>query len=382
MRKKDVVLMATVTSFESLPYPSRSELRQFAELFAPLFSASSEEARREAVAALSQCATVPAAVAFFIASQPIAIAAPFLIGSPCLSDETLVAIARMQGGDHARTIAKRAALSPTVLEALVGMRFDRKAAPPTGAAALRTTADADRSRMPRPADIAVSRPGTVPVAIPAGMPADTPAAAEAAAITIATADAAEATRLAREEELRSRIKTMAGHRPEMADDRLGLRHLSDMQASLLVRFARARDMQMFSAVLSDALSASRWLAQRILIDISGRQLATTLKGLYMAEEDALFVLEQVYSHLARVESGERRSVMLWAGLRADECGKRLDAWRRADGYTYASERTSEFALPATQSATDAAHPDASDEDASMARPLRTSASIRRVRSGR
>ncbi len=35
VRKKDVVLMATVTSFEGLTHPSKSELRQFAELFTP-----------------------------------------------------------------------------------------------------------------------------------------------------------------------------------------------------------------------------------------------------------------------------------------------------------------------------------------------------------
>lgn len=96
MRNKDVVLMATVTSFESLPHPSRSELRQFAELFSPLFRASSDEARRQAVAALSQSRHVPPAVAFFIASQPIAVSAPFLTASPCLTNEALITIAKSQ----------------------------------------------------------------------------------------------------------------------------------------------------------------------------------------------------------------------------------------------------------------------------------------------
>src|SRR3546814_4058212 len=112
--RMDVGLMATVTSFESLPHPSKSELRQFAELFAPLFDASSEDARRQAVAALSQSSNVPSAVAFFIASQPISVAAPFLASSPCLDDDTLVIIARMQGAAHARAIVRREKLSPKV----------------------------------------------------------------------------------------------------------------------------------------------------------------------------------------------------------------------------------------------------------------------------
>ena len=127
--------MATVTSFEALPHPSKSELRQFAELFAPLFAASSEEARRQAVAALSQCATVPRAVAYFIASQPISIAAPFLVSSPCLTDDQLITIARSQGGAHARAIVRREHLSPTVIDALVGLRHsepERKTAKTAG----------------------------------------------------------------------------------------------------------------------------------------------------------------------------------------------------------------------------------------------------------
>ncbi|WP_191969520.1 DUF2336 domain-containing protein [Neorhizobium galegae] len=293
MRKKDVVLMATVTSFESLPYPSRSELRQFAELFAPLFSASSEEARRDAVAALSQCKTVPPAVAFFIASQPIAVAAPFLTSSTCLSDDALIAIARTQGEAHARTIVRREALSPTVIDALVGLRYDRN-----------TRRDA-----PENLDALVPR-------------RPTPEMVD------------EAERNTREELLRNRIKALAGHVDRPAADRLGLRNLSPIQEALLVRFARNRETGLFATVLADTLSASRWLSERILLDISGQQLAATLKGLAMEKDDALFILQRLYDHLAAEQDGVTRSASLWDGLDEDECGKRVEAWRRADSYTY------------------------------------------------
>ncbi|WP_170986375.1 DUF2336 domain-containing protein [Rhizobium sp. LC145] len=302
MRRKDVVLMATVTSFESLARPSRSELRQFAELFAPLFSASTEEARRQAVAALSQCPNVPPAVAFFIASQPIAIAAPFLAASACLDDETLVAIARTQGEAHVRAIVRREALSPTVIDALVGLRYPKE----------ETEAETDAE---------------------AGEP-EAPPSVQSEAEVPETAEGKD--RLEREEELREQIKALAAHIDRPASDRLGLRSLTPAQEALLVRFARNREAGFFASVLADALSASRWLSERIMLDISGQQLAATLKGLAMQPADALFILERLYGHLAQRTEGESRAEALWGKLDADECYGRVEAWRRADSYTYAA----------------------------------------------
>ncbi|MFB9951381.1 DUF2336 domain-containing protein [Rhizobium puerariae] len=341
MRKKDVVLMATVTSFESLPYPSRSELRQFAELFAPLFSASSEEARREAVAALSQCRTVPPAVAFFIASQPITVAAPFLISSTCLSDDALITIARTQGEPHARAIVRREALSPTVIDALVGLRFDRTT---------RRGAEED-------AEAAV--PGET--ALNAPLPDDT--RPDEAAPDLAD----DIGRLDREELLRQRIKALAGHIDRPAGDRLGLRNLSPLQEALLVRFARDREMGLFATVLADALSASFWLSERIMLDISGQQLATTLRGLAMEEEDAVFILKRLYDHLSAGQGGVSRAQVLWEALDEDECGRRVEAWRRADRYTYAEPQQQPVASNDR---------DAGDYEAEP-RLIRTTASARR-----
>src|SRR6476661_2578584 len=122
MRRKDIVLMATVTSFEGLPAPNKIELRQFAELFEPLFQNSSEEARRLSVAALSKCVSLPRSTAFFIGCQPISIAATFLATSPAVDDDMLITIARSQGTAHARAIAARKDLSVKVVDALVSLR--------------------------------------------------------------------------------------------------------------------------------------------------------------------------------------------------------------------------------------------------------------------
>lgn len=365
--------MATVTSFEALTFPSKSELRQFAELFTPLFHASTEEARRQAVAALSQCPNVPGAVALFIASQPISIAAPFLVSSPCLSDDLLIMIARTQGADHARAIVRRDQLSPTVIDALVGLRHSeptRTAVPaaeaePKAEAMARTTARTAASDRAATAEAgstagAMTDLSAVAAAETVAAPAATskssktarsartgksaaPAAssAEAAASTVSAATAAE-----REEQLRDQIRRLAAHVNRPSSDRLGLRTITAMQAALLVRFARNREGAHFATTLADILSSSRWLAERILLDLSGRQLATTLLGVGMEAAEAVSVLERLYPHLAKPAPGATRAEQLWNGLVALDCEERIETWRRADSYTFQPDQDVPALAPA------------------------------------
>lgn len=360
-RNKDVVLMATVTSFQALSFPGKSELRQFAELFQPLFAGSSAEARREAVAALSQSPNLPLSIAAFIASQPISIAAPFLASSPALSDDMLIMIARTQGAAHARAIVKRERLSPTVIDALVSLRHALPPRPDTAAPA---------SARAEPQPHAMTEARALPAAQDAGSRfdrimteltmADLPAAvtdavsarrrAEASApvtsgpvtdspVASATSPEAAAAEAgsAREEALRQTIKRMAYQQRPAADDRLGRRQATPLQTALLVRFARAHDGSLFATTLADMLSASRWLAERILLDISGRQLATTLAGVAMEPSEAIFILEHIYPHLARRENGVSRAESLFFGMDADQAEDRIDSWIRADRYTFAGE---------------------------------------------
>lgn len=292
--------MATVSSFEGLQPPTRSELRQFAELFTPLFMASSVEARRQAVAALSQCQQIPQAVALFVGSQPIEIAAPFLTSSQAIDDDTLIAIARMQGSAHSKAIVSRASLSPKVVDALVGLRHVEPKQPPAAPIAA------------QPAEPVIS----------------TPVVAETE-----TDDRRES-----EEQMRERIRQLARHLGDAEGDRLGLRTLSPVQAALLVRFARNREALHFATALADALSASRWLSERIMLDMSGQQLGTTLTSVGMDFLDAVFVLEKLYPHLAEAQHSVTRAWMLLDALEPEECNARVEAWRRADSYTYLPEQ--------------------------------------------
>lgn len=352
-RNKDVVLMATVTSFQALSFPGKSELRQFAELFQPLFAGSSVEARREAVAALSQSPSLPLSIAAFIASQPIAIAAPFLAASPALSDDMLIMIARTQGADHARAIVKRERLSPTVIDALVSLRH---ALPPRPE---KTRTDAAKAAPQEPAKPS-SFDRVMTDLTMADLPGARPGAIVATGTTVAkvepeTSEAkpGDHANHAREEALRQTIKRMAYQQRPAASDRLGRRQATPLQTALLVRFARAHDGGFFATTLADLLSASRWLAERILLDISGRQLATTLSGVAMDDREAIFVLEHIYPHLARRENGESRAEHLFFSIDPDQAEARIDSWIRADRYTFAGEELATVApgQPAAQPAT-------------------------------
>jgi uncharacterized protein (DUF2336 family) len=328
-RNKDVVLMATVTSFQALPFPGKSELRQFAELFQPLYAHSSIEARREAVAALSQSPNLPLSIAALIASQPIAIAAPFLASSPALTDDMLIMIARTQGADHARAIVKRERLSPTVIDALVGLRHALPPRPGRAGKATAETGPAAKQTSPttrNPSSFEQTMADLAMTDLPGALAANQSA-------SVSELDEAD-TRSAREELLRQTIKRLAYQQKPASDDRLGRRQVGPVQTALLVRFARALDGGAFATTLSDLLTSSRWLAERILLDISGRQLATTLAGVAMAEEESIFILEHIYPHLARSEGGESRARTLLASIDPDQAEARIDSWLRADRYTF------------------------------------------------
>lgn len=446
--------MATVSSFEGLQPPTRSELRQFAELFTPLFVASSDDAKRQAVAALSQCAAIPQAVALFIGCQPIAISAPFLIASPAIDDDTLITVARTQGVEHMRAIVSRDALSPRVIDVLVGLRH---AAPKRQVETIEPAPTVDRAEvaealasaaMPFVAleagqvkaiaetasvKVAISEPAfeaaeaVAPVVAEAtpvvdkvvvvaqeaaplvaekasvvtevapvvtetvSVVAATPVAVEVQTVAIETdaevmvvetiavhpveptqtaevppaaaeqqsvqstpspalAETAEtpATGGAREEEVRDTLRGLARHLGRDDNDRLGLRTLSTLQSALLVRFARSREAVAFATALADTLSASRWLAERIMLDTSGQQMATTLTSIGMDFSDAVFVLEKLYPHLAEAQHSVTRAWMVLDALDPEECRDRVEAWRRADSYTYLPEQAPAAPHPATQ----------------------------------
>ncbi len=315
IRKRDVVLMATVTSFEALSTPTRVEMKQFAELFRPLYEQSTPEARRQAVAALSRLETLPQAVCFFVGSQPIATAAIFLSQSIAITDATLIDIARSQGEAHARAIATRANLSPIVVDALAalhdGSSYRRNAKPAEDIALSQADATPDTSTVAPAAEMATEAPA----------PRTGPSTPELA-------------RLAREEALRNELRQLvAAKAPEDVRPAVMLRAADEMHQALMVRFARMRQMPLFARVLTEALDASAGLSERILLDVSGSQLAKTLIALGLRPADTRQILSGIYPHLSQIVDGRNRAFQLVRSLDPADCVARVIAWRRADIYT-------------------------------------------------
>ncbi|RWD53234.1 MAG: hypothetical protein EOS23_09685 [Mesorhizobium sp.] len=114
--KAERLFRAAVSAFCSLTRPSRREIAQLEDLTLPLFANVSVESRRYVAAALSECEYAPAALVRRLCEEPVDIAAPLLIRSCALSDIDLIALIGRHGLPHARAIARRKDLNPTIAQ--------------------------------------------------------------------------------------------------------------------------------------------------------------------------------------------------------------------------------------------------------------------------
>ncbi|TPI73653.1 DUF2336 domain-containing protein [Mesorhizobium sp. B2-8-9] len=114
--KAERLFRAAVSAFCSLTRPSRREIAQLEDLTLPLFDEVSVESRRYVAAALSECDYAPAALVRRLAEEPVEIAAPLLTRSNALSDIDLIALIGRHGLPHARAIARRKELNPTIAD--------------------------------------------------------------------------------------------------------------------------------------------------------------------------------------------------------------------------------------------------------------------------
>lgn len=317
--RKDTLLLAAVSSFEGAVRPRQTDIKQFADLFVPLFLAASDDARRMASAALSRCVNVPRSVSELIISQPVAVAAPFLVHSRDLSDEQIVALIDRLGNDpsaggHARAIARREPLSQPLVDRL--LRLGHPAV--TRVLTLRNLTATEQ---------------LAPVAEVASDTAD---------------DVLPSAAL--EEKLRSQLKALAMRRSQPAP----VAHAPSSKATVaravapadhlgridpeiemrLIRHAERAEAKYFTTALADALSSSFGLAERIMLDVSGRQLAETLVALGLRYTLIVVALERFFPHLAVTDrDGIRRSLAILRTCSFVECVDRIRTWLRADRLT-------------------------------------------------
>ncbi|WP_292621814.1 hypothetical protein [Mesorhizobium sp.] len=114
--KAERLFRAAVSAFCSLTRPSRREIAQLEDLTLPLFANVSVESRRYVAAALSECEYAPTALVRRLCEEPVDIAAPLLIRSRALSNIDLIALIGRHGLPHARAIARRKDLNPTIAD--------------------------------------------------------------------------------------------------------------------------------------------------------------------------------------------------------------------------------------------------------------------------
>ncbi|MEM9104964.1 MAG: hypothetical protein AAGC96_04845 [Pseudomonadota bacterium] len=285
--RKDAALLAAIAGFEALKHPTFHDLRQFANLFIGLFTLTGEKTRRTAAAALSRFDDLPQEICMIVADQPIRISAPFLALNPSISDPVLLQVISRHGGPHARAISRRSSLSKKVVELLSALNDD-----------------------------AVARSLRLRHGIEAPVPAFDPEA-----IAARRAD----------DSLRDRIKDMAlthaNARPAAAGRSA---EIGRPDHSQLVRFAEPTQRQRFKALLARAMGAEEDLADRILLDESGTQLAMALQTLNMPDAVILGALVGFFPALRQVNDGIRHADALLQSIEPMESAERVAAWVRAN----------------------------------------------------
>ncbi|TPW32731.1 DUF2336 domain-containing protein [Pararhizobium mangrovi] len=290
-RRIDLILMATVSGFENLARPGRNETKQFAELFAGLFAEARPETRRTAVAALSRCVTLPAATKRLILEQPIDVSAPFLANSVALDEAELLRIVATGDPACARAIARRPNLSAATVEGLSAL-----------------------------SDPVVSRSLSVRGLID-------PAAPDTTASTTAQPESAPSQDAEHAENVRTRLREMVSSHERKHPS---LPKLKPGEISRLRHFVESDEPLFFATALADVLGSSFRLAERTMLDISGRELAETLTALGFAADDIAHVLTVFFPNLRRSDNGVPRAFAIANACERESAGAHLAARLDAD----------------------------------------------------
>lgn len=331
-KKKDIVLMAAVSGFESLTRPTREDYVRFSSLFPSLFENASVETRRTAAAALSRLDHVPDGIVELIVNQPVEIAAPFISHYENLSEATLARAIGRHGAGHARAAARRSNLSHVGLQVLWGLKdesVDR-------ALKLRglTIDSLFGAEIDIPALDALENMANVPPLARLDELNGTDAASEGLRDVLrqmATADirkSADAQRPAAHH-MADLKDAYWNYGPDGVRQGLGVAAHLDRMA----RFAANGNAEWFATALADAMGTGFALAERIMLDLSGRQLATAMRALGAHRDIIVTALETYFPHLKKVTDGHSKAEHEIDALHKHECLARLGAWQRADAYT-------------------------------------------------
>ncbi|GLS35803.1 hypothetical protein GCM10010869_13920 [Mesorhizobium tianshanense] len=249
--KAERLFRAAVSAFCSLTRPSRREIAQLEDLTLPLFDNVSVESRRYVAAALSECEYAPAALVRRLCEEPVDIAAPLLIRSRALSDIDLIALIGRHGLPHARAIARRKDLNPTIAHLI------RALEKPT------------LVRMRQPEAIAESEPETAEVVVPG------PDRQKAAGVAV--------------ENARRRLRSMMRADGESGGATAGAETYVKLRETALTGNAA-----FFQTALADALEIDFSTARSLIANQNYTSLLAALRALDLGEDRAFLITVAVY----------------------------------------------------------------------------------------
>lgn len=283
MSRADRLLRAAVSGYCALTRPGRYDARQLQDLAMPLIGSASRDTLRYVAAALSKCETQPPELVRELARMSIDVAAPLLSRARTLTDTDLIILIGAHGIGHARAIARRPNLHPSIAQLirLLDMRHPS------------TSQGKPAERSPGPAA--------------PRQPQDTPPS---------TAERMERAR----EKLRT-IMLAAGTRPSVtaADIRRTYETLRDT--------ALGGGGARFVAALSESLGISRPTAWIIARDASCDKLILAARAIGLAEEQAYLIVSAL--HPLRFPNAESIVHFLerFRESSLDSAGRQLDAWQ-------------------------------------------------------
>ncbi|GGD93912.1 hypothetical protein GCM10011390_10780 [Aureimonas endophytica] len=263
----DTIVRAAVAAYAALRRPTDRQCRDFGGLVGPVFAKTDRETRRIVAASLANAPKLPQALVERLLAEPVEIAAPFLLGSPLLTEADLARL-------HARN-------DPALSRILEARRPTPAAARPEAAAPRRPPVARTPTTDAPPVKGGVSRQAALlslgsaetsePVPAPNAPEPQSPAPPRSAAST--------------REWLRRQATGQTRPAAEPARPEPDLTGLGD-----LVALASVGDRDGFAAALGRRLLIDAATVAEMLDDASGAHLATALKACDFGTADAMTVL--------------------------------------------------------------------------------------------
>ncbi|MER8375001.1 hypothetical protein [Mesorhizobium sp. M1406] len=257
--KAERLFRAAVSAFCSLTRPSRREIGQLEDLTLPLFNDVSVESRRYVAAALSECEYAPAALVRRLCEEPVDIAAPLLIRSRAVSNIDLIALIGRHGLPHARAIARRKDLNPTIADLIRALE--------------------------RPTLVRMREPEANVIAADTIAPASTEAAVDEPSREQVAGAAAESAR----RRLRSMMRTGDEAAATNADPFTGADTYVKLRETALTGNAA-----FFQTALADALDIDFSIARALTANQNYASLLAALRSLDLSEDRAFLITVAVY----------------------------------------------------------------------------------------